>query len=87
MSEFDDDAVKQRAIRAQRELAETQNAFDVMRQSAIEAWLSSKPVEAEHREQLHRAVQTIDAVRAYLLQIVASAEVVDFAESLRTQGQ
>ena len=87
MSEFDDDAVKQRAIRAQRELAETQNAFDVMRQSAIEAWLSSKPIEAEYREQLHRSVQTIDAVRAYLLQIVASAEVVDFAESLRTPGQ
>lgn len=87
MSEFDDDAVKQRAIRAQRELAETQNAFDIMRASAIEAWISSKPVDAENREQLHRAVQTIDAVRAYLLQIVASAEVVDFAESLRTPGQ
>lgn len=80
------DDARRRATRAQRELDETNGAFNMMRESAVKAWLSSKSNEAEHREELYRAVQTIDAVRSYLMQIVDGAKVADFADTLRKEG-
>lgn len=82
----DDDDIKRRAILAQRELAETQAAFDTMRTNAIEKWATSKPADRELRDTLHLTVQVIEAVRSELLSRVSAARVVEAAEALRQEG-
>lgn len=82
----DPDDLRRRAIKAQRELEETNTAFETMRESAVKALLTSKPSEAEFREELYRTVQTIDTVRDYLMRIVDGAKVADYADTLRKEG-
>lgn len=86
MSDFDESDIKRRAILAQRELPETQAAFDKMRQNAIDQWAKSKPVDREFRDMLHTTVQVIDQVRAELLSLVSAAKIVEEAETLRDKG-
>lgn len=86
MSDFDESDIKRRAILAQRELPETQAAFDKMRQNAIDAWAQSKPADRELRDILHTTVQAIDTVRAELLSLVSAAKIVEEAETLRGKG-
>lgn len=72
-----------RAHKAQAELSETSAAFETMRATAIAAWMASKDHETAFREGLYRAVNVIDAVHNHLLGLVQSAEMADFAETIR----
>jgi hypothetical protein len=82
----DEDDIKRRAILAQRELAETQAAFDTMRKNAIEEWAKSLPADRELRDILHTTVQVIETVRNELLSRVSAARIVEGAEALRQEG-
>ncbi len=67
------DAIRD-AAQAKSELRQTDAAFDAMKAAAVKAWMATKDAESAHREQLYRAVQVIESVRAYLFQVVATGE-------------
>jgi hypothetical protein len=67
------DAIRD-AAQARSELRQTEDAFSAMKAAAMNAWLSTKDGETAHREQLYRAVVTIEAVREHLFQIVATGD-------------
>jgi hypothetical protein len=80
-----DDEIRVRAAQARSELNLTESAFERMRAEAVARLFGSKDGEAEHREQLYRAVKVIDAVRAHLHALVQDEEVADFAEAIRAE--
>lgn len=76
-----------RAAAAKRELTETEAAFDHLRAQALVAIAESKPAEVEFREMLYRTVQTIDAVRLRLRQIVDNGQIEETIQEFREQTQ
>jgi hypothetical protein len=80
-----DDEIRARAAQARSELNLTESAFERMRAEAVARLFASKEAETALREQLYRAVQTIDTVRNHLAALVQDAEVADFAEAIRAE--
>lgn len=62
------------AAQARAELRQTDAAFEAIKQNAIEGIVSSTLDQSERRETLYRVIQTVDAVRQQLFQIVATGE-------------
>ena len=74
-----------KASKASAELEIVAEAFDRLRQNAIEALFASPAGQAEHREALYRSVQTVNAVEQYLRAVIDDGAVEDFAETIREQ--
>jgi hypothetical protein len=64
---------RRRGEQAAREFAETENAFDQVREAMAARLLSSPPEASAERERLYLAVQVLDAVRAKMTALIATA--------------
>ena len=64
-----------RGERAGRELSETEAAFAAVRAAMVKRLLESPLSAGEDRERLYHAVQSLDAVRAALRQVVDSGKI------------
>jgi hypothetical protein len=64
-----------RGERAGRELAETEAAFAAVRAAMVKRLLESPLNAGDERERLYHAVQSLDAVRAALRQVVDAGKI------------
>ena len=69
-----DHAAITRGEAAQRELVETQKAFEATRDRIVRDWMDSKPDEAARREQLYLQIGLLSELRAGLFKLVQAGE-------------
>ena len=64
-----------RGERCARELAETETAFAAVRSAMVKRLFESPLNGSEERERLYHAVQSLDAVRAAMRQVIDSGRI------------
>lgn len=69
-----DHAAISRGEAAQRELTETQKAFEATRDRIVREWMDSKPEDAARREQLYLQIGLLGEIRAGLFKLVQAGE-------------
>ena len=77
--------IRTRASTAKLELRETEAAFDAVRGAMIDALIATSPTEDRTREALYLGVQSLDAVRKALRQVIDAGALDEAAAALREQ--
>jgi hypothetical protein len=66
---------RREGAQAQQELVQTEAAFAAVRQAMVERLLNSAVADTAAREKLYLAVQSLDAVRKVLFDVIAGAQI------------
>lgn len=78
---MNDEAVAAKGARAERELNETREAFEAVRQAIIEELIGTSPANADKVLKLHLAIQNLTAVQKALINVVTSGQIAKHALS------
>lgn len=76
-----DEQAVQKGRQAEREYAETAQAFETVRQAILAELVATSPANAEKVLKLHMAVQNLTAVQKALMNVVQSGQIAQHALS------
>ena len=67
--------LRREAAKAQQELTQTEAAFAAVRRAMVDRLLGSAVADGAAREKLYLGVQSLDAVRKVLFDVIAGAQI------------